>query len=217
MDSGTLPPITSQPNSGYGLGSSPPGAPGSGGEVTVRNLTNTSEDCAFAGRLCVEGFRSKMVHATSEEALPKLMKGFGKMFETQDPGFFENYYIAEYRNEKAGLMVVKYHDTPPEKLMCMIITLTIPVPKQTCMVDCIAVEDKFRGKGIGKILLDRAEFDAKKRNCNTMMLYVMTTNRAVHLYERQGYEIKGSKCCCMKCATGESVRYQFLLSASSAH
>ena len=61
------PPVTTQPAAGAGqVDPFAPGAPGSGGSVTIRNLTNTREDCAFAGRLSVEAFRSKMVHATSE-------------------------------------------------------------------------------------------------------------------------------------------------------
>ena len=41
--------------------------PVSGGPpVRVRNLTNTPEDCHFAGRLTVDAFRHIFVHATSE-------------------------------------------------------------------------------------------------------------------------------------------------------
>ena len=36
------------------------------GPITVRNLTDTSDDCQFAGRLTVEAFSDKFVHATSE-------------------------------------------------------------------------------------------------------------------------------------------------------
>ena len=50
-------PVTAQPSAGAGqVDPFAPGAPGSGGPVTIRNLTNTREDCAFAGRLTVEAF-----------------------------------------------------------------------------------------------------------------------------------------------------------------
>ena len=58
------PPVITQPASWPGQGD--PFTPGSGGSVTIRNLTNSPDDCFFAGRLSVEAFRSRMVHVTSE-------------------------------------------------------------------------------------------------------------------------------------------------------
>lgn len=43
------------------------------GQITIRNLQDTKEDCDFSGRLVVEAFRSKMVHATSERRLTEFM------------------------------------------------------------------------------------------------------------------------------------------------
>lgn len=34
-----------------------------------------------------------------------------------------------------------------------------------CCVDHIGVNSEFRGKGIGKVLLDMAEIDAKRKGC----------------------------------------------------
>ena len=39
------------------------------------------------------------------------------------------------------------------------------IPQGKCNLDAIAVEDGFRGRGIGKALLDGAEQEARSRNC----------------------------------------------------
>ena len=36
---------------------------------------------------------------------------------------------------------------------------------------------------------------AVAQGCNIISLYVATTNRAVHLYERQGFEVVKGPCC----------------------
>ncbi|MEM3395958.1 MAG: GNAT family N-acetyltransferase [Thermoplasmata archaeon] len=52
----------------------------------------------------------------------------------------------------------------------------------------IAVAESWRGKGIGKALLQHAEERALKRGCNIMHLEVKTTNKtAISLYKRNGY------------------------------
>ena len=40
------------------------------------------------------------------------------------------------------------------------------VPLGRCYVDRIAVEEDFRGKGIGKVLLEQAEKEARSRHCD---------------------------------------------------
>lgn len=44
------------------------------------------------------------------------------------------------------------------------------VPAGKCYVDHICVDSRFRGKGIGKVLLDMAEIDAKKRGCKVRIV-----------------------------------------------
>ena len=39
------------------------------------------------------------------------------------------------------------------------------IPDGKAYVDHISVSSKFRGKGVGKILLDMADMDARKRGC----------------------------------------------------
>merc|ERR1712150_128051 len=66
------------------------------------------------------------------------------------------------------------------------------VGTRDCYVDHICVDSKFRGKGIGKVLMIASENEARKRGCNNMYLYVTTDNRARSLYEREGYSIKNT-------------------------
>merc|ERR1712170_161928 len=69
----------------------------------------------------------------------------------------------------------------------------IPViPKTHCYIDAVAVDGNFRGKGIGKVLLDRADFEARKRGCSKIFLMVAENNRAQNLYKRHGYSIMGT-------------------------
>lgn len=44
-----------------------------------------------------------------------------------------------------------------------------------CYLDFICVDEKFRGKGIGKVLLDMVEIDVKKRGCK-VYVYVLIGN-----------------------------------------
>ncbi|XP_062618062.1 mycothiol acetyltransferase-like [Saccostrea cucullata] len=78
-------------------------------------------------------------------------------------------------------------------------------PQGKCYVDHIAVDARFRGRGIGKVLLEMAEIDAKRRGCRAIYLWVATSNRAQHLYERQGYRKmeQYSLCGLLWCQTGE--------------
>ena len=38
------------------------------GPLKIRTLVDTEEDCEFYGRLAIEAFRDKIVHATNEAA-----------------------------------------------------------------------------------------------------------------------------------------------------
>ena len=40
------------------------------------------------------------------------------------------------------------------------------VSRGKCYLDHIAVDAGFRGKGIGKVLMDKAEYEARIRNCS---------------------------------------------------
>ena len=59
-------------------------------------------------------------------------------------------------------------------------------------VDNVVIDLRQRNKGIGKLLMDFAEKEAKRRGCNLVMADSYTYNHASHrFYFREGYIIKG--------------------------
>lgn len=190
-------------------------APGSNegvqGPVTIRMMRNDSADCAFVANLGVEAFREKFIHATSVNSLPKVKEGIAKMNSIQEPLYYERYFIAEYLNRPAGLVCMKYAGDPEPRAgdgfdslgccdACGMARLDCctneTVPFRVAYLDHICVDENFRGKGIGKILMDKAEYEARLKGCSKIYLYVSWTNRAKNLYEREGYRITSSDCMC---------------------
>lgn len=47
-------------------------------------------------------------------------------------------------------------------LMCL---LEEPVSHNKCYIDHICVSSEFRGKGVGKVLMERADYEARKNGC----------------------------------------------------
>lgn len=58
--------------------------------------------------------------------------------------------------------------------MCLDCVVIDKAAEGYCCVDYICVEDKFRGKGIGKVLLDLAEEDAKKNGMKVITLSMVS-------------------------------------------
>lgn len=58
----------------------------------------------------------------------------------------------------------------------------------------IAIREKYRGKGIGSMLMEKAESYAKERGSRRMELEVFGKNtNAIELYKHRKYEIEGIK------------------------
>nr|XP_022291375.1 uncharacterized protein LOC111102799 [Crassostrea virginica] len=216
---------TQQPLSFEDLNQQSPPVLTASGPVTVRNASPSSEDTKFLGEVVILGFERKTVHATSRSKLPVMKAYYQKHSSGRPPLFYERYFIAEYDGERAGACCLRYQgddalfperneDLPRSELGCcdlfrlylMTSGTKVDIPADKAYVDHICVLSKFRGKGIGKILLDMADMDARKRGCKSIFLLVATSNPAQHLYERQGYVFKETTClcsCCMYCMTGE--------------
>ncbi|XP_078618530.1 uncharacterized protein LOC144886053 isoform X3 [Branchiostoma floridae x Branchiostoma japonicum] len=108
----------------------------------------------------------------------------------RSPQLWHRYYVALYEGKLAGTMVIKFHD---DKLVCMGYALmNTNIGPTQCYVDTVGVDAEFRGKGIGKALMERADVEARQRGCKSLFLWVTQNNRAVRLYERQGYVITHS-------------------------
>ena len=43
------------------------------------------------------------------------------------------------------------------------------VPAGTCYIDHICVDGNYRGKGIGKVLMERADYEAKAKGCRVRL------------------------------------------------
>jgi ribosomal protein S18 acetylase RimI-like enzyme len=65
-----------------------------------------------------------------------------------------------------------------------------PIPKRYMYINTVAVNEKFRGQGIGENLMKVASKIGKKRNFDGEMLYVASDNKnAVKLYLKGNYKI----------------------------
>ncbi|WP_210462268.1 GNAT family N-acetyltransferase [Rufibacter roseolus] len=59
-------------------------------------------------------------------------------------------------------------------------------------IDNFVVDEQYRSKGIGKMLVDWLTDEASKNQCETMMLDAYVVNNAAHkFYLREGFVIKG--------------------------
>lgn len=199
-------------------------APGEGpGPVQVRPMV--TDDADFVGRMTMEAFEGKMLWAVGKNNMPKLIRGSQDSARLMEPEYYR-IFVATYNGERAGMVEIQYHGSksapgaddaylqhlscwPICRLGCMECLLNNNCKKGECYIDHICCDNNFRGKGVGKVLMERAEWEARKRGCTRMTLAVVQSNRARHLYERQGYVISKDVdgCCCTYCATGERKFY----------
>ncbi|XP_035693547.1 uncharacterized protein LOC118427733 isoform X1 [Branchiostoma floridae] len=198
-------------------------APGTDpGPLQVRNME--AQDVDFVAQLLVESFSDKFEHAVGKSRMEGAVQQTTRMLG-RSRDVWHRYLIAVYDGRPAGLIVMKFHgDTAEEDFQCgeacsylgcwgtrglvclRCCTSMEDISAGEGYVDRICVDANFRGKGIGKMLLDRADFDARRRGCTAIFLWVKQGNRAVHLYERQGYVItetaNGIFRCFMQCGVG---------------
>lgn len=191
------------------------------GDTRVRYARQ--EDAELAGRLLVNAFYGKMSWAVGNSRIPGLINFMRDVHKLREDRF-HRILIAEHKGEPAGLCELRVKQDPKEpdydisvssyigcwgacRLACLEGVLNSKVPAQVCMVDVLCVNDRVRGQGIGKVLLDCAEVEGRKLGCQMMMLYVAKENRAKNLYEREGYEAAELEdgCCLSWCSVG--VRY----------
>lgn len=59
-----------------------------------------------------------------------------------------------------------------------------------CYVYLLAVDEAARGMGVGTALMKWADGVGKEKGCKFMSLEVIRGNKAIGLYERQGYVVK---------------------------
>nr|KAG5699385.1 hypothetical protein BaRGS_008293 [Batillaria attramentaria] len=179
------------------------------------------DDSEFAGRLTVDAFSEKFIHAIGTENLPVAYRASAA--DRRLAAFkYHRIFIAEYQGRPAGLMQLHFRGDRPDpdagqwqnglscwpacRMACLSLALGgETVARGNCYVDHICVAEGFRGKGIGKALLKVADQQAVAGGCHTIYLWVADDNRAKNLYERQGYHVTTSStmCCLASCLTGK--------------
>nr|XP_022294495.1 uncharacterized protein LOC111104704 isoform X1 [Crassostrea virginica] len=192
------------------------------GPVTLRHLADTEDDRQFVGSMMVAAFEQKLVHATSRGSLPDMRDSYASSLRGRQPIFYERHLIAEFEGEKAGSCAIRYQsddelfqdreeDMAPVGctdfcgLQLLENASKDEVPPESCFLNYLSVDAKFRRKGIGKMLLNTAETDAIEKGCPVMFLWVASSNKAKKFFEDQGYEVKDreTRCGCgLWCMTG---------------
>lgn len=90
-------------------------------------------------------------------------------------------YVAIKDQEVVGILLVDYKERE----------FTGLVPKKYLIINTICVDEKYRGKGIGRLLLDFSEVLAKENNCTDLTLSVNKENIAgIKSYENFGFTVK---------------------------
>jgi len=59
--------------------------------------------------------------------------------------------------------------------------------RRECYVVIISVSSSARGKGVGESLMKWADQQARALHCRKVTLHVEATNKAIHLYSREGF------------------------------
>ena len=62
----------------------------------------------------------------------------------------------------------------------MVLCMASNPPKDACYVKCIAVDEKFRGRGVGQVFLQRADYEAKKQGCKVHVHYILKGGRYIN-------------------------------------
>ncbi|XP_078001463.1 uncharacterized protein LOC144453964 [Glandiceps talaboti] len=221
-----VPVVTDQPGA---ITYSPPPSviPGEdGGPVSIRNMT--SADSNFAARVTVESFRSKFEHAVGRRNI-NAVTALHTTDYANSPNVYNRNFVACYEGVPAGHLGLLTKGDPLVSwrgwcdtcsalgccgtcgFVCLGSTLQVgDLDSNECYIDHICVDEKFRGKGIGKVLMERAEYEAIMMGCTRMSLFVAKDNRAKHLYERQGYVVTKEEDGCLftYCPTGIRVWYK---------
>lgn len=91
------------------------------------------------------------------------------------------FYVAEYDGEVVGIleMIFRHIETPAH------------VTRDIIVIDAIAVDEKYRGKGIGHQLLDFVKEIKENKGCDAIELQVNARNTAAYeMYKKYGFTEK---------------------------
>ena len=117
-----------------------------------------------------------------------------KRYENPDYDFsYKNCTVAEYKYEVIGMIVAFPMHVEENKDYIDSDPVLVPYEKleedNSFYVCGVAVFDKFRGKGIGKVFMDLAELKTRELGLSKISLIVFEQNRgAKKLYDTLGYK-----------------------------
>lgn len=211
--------VIAQPQSVPDIQGSPTSGP-----VIIRHLRDDPEDAVFVGRILVETFRSKYVHATSEGSVPDVIRAIAMTQRGQEPQYYQRNFVAEYEHQPVGIVSLLFQGDPLQGedsdafnvfgccdicgLRCMNFASDLQTTDDLGLTECyikqVAVTEEFREKGVGKALLDQADSEARRHGCTTLSLMVPSNTWAAQLYDRHGYRVTSRrwKCGWFWCTTG---------------
>ncbi|NBC26597.1 MAG: GNAT family N-acetyltransferase [Bacteroidetes bacterium] len=95
--------------------------------------------------------------------------------------------IPEMKQFPGAFSLIAFFDDEPAGVANCIYSFSTFNASKVINIHDLAVNNMFRGKGIGQALLGAVERKAKEENCCKVTLEVREDNRARNLYERMGY------------------------------
>ncbi len=171
------------------------------------------KDAKDVAILLYEGFLSKMqtiLRGDEEILLPFLMQYYSRILTNE----YHNLIVSKNKSNIVGLLVLTGPTIPTinslptlsslrpvlmkldlKRFFRFLIGFTIldhvPNIRDSIYISTITVKKEYRGKGIGKILIDVADKIGQKRGLSKTCLYVAEDNyRAISLYQKKGYKIR---------------------------
>lgn len=94
----------------------------------------------------------------------------------------------EFYHLNMGVLFTRFSPLRAIRMLLNLLLLTEGTKTDEFVVDSLAVDPAYRGRGVGTALLQKAEARARSMGKYTMSLGVVGENEgAIRLYERQGY------------------------------
>ncbi|XP_078001464.1 uncharacterized protein LOC144453965 [Glandiceps talaboti] len=181
-------------------------------EINIRNMV--IGDSEFAARMTVEAFRGKMEWGAGKDRIEDLVGLMTRSYQCS-PDIYPRYFIALCNDTRVGLLALRLKNDPePAEAdyletysmlgfcgfcgmlpVSMEIDYTVNDTKQ-CHIHHVTVLEKYRNQGIGTVLLDFAEEEAKRLGCSYTSMICYSLSPSLSMYESHGYMIGKTKGCC---------------------
>jgi GNAT superfamily N-acetyltransferase len=112
---------------------------------------------------------------------------------TEPTSAWERVFASHVRGERGAVVVA---DREGEILGCATVSynLAIRYGGEYCELEELIVDEAARGLNLGRILVQRAIDDARRRGCAEMGLYLVPTTEGNRgFYEKLGFEVLGTE------------------------